>query len=111
MRKLHLYYIYILTDKNNSVLYTGVTNDLIRRCYEHSIGLNNGFTKKYGVHKLVYFEYFNFIEEAINREKQIKGLSREKKIQLIENINPQWKDLYNNGIIINPLNRNQRYNQ
>ena len=91
--KLHLYYVYILTTRNNTVLYTGVTNDLKRRVFEHKSGLNEGFTKKYHVHKLVYFEIFDYVELAIAREKQIKGYSREKKIKLIEAMNPEWKEL------------------
>ena len=91
--KLHLYYVYILTTRNNTVLYTGVTNDLKRRVFEHKSGLNEGFTKKYHVHKLIYFEIFDFVDLAIAREKQIKGYSREKKIKLIEAMNPEWKEL------------------
>jgi putative endonuclease len=102
MQDIRIYCVYMLTNFNNNVLYTGVTNDLVRRCFEHKNGLNDGFTKKYKVNKLVYFEYFEFIETAISREKQIKGLSKEKKNKLIENFNPEWQDLYNNGKIINP---------
>ena len=91
--KLHLYYVYILTTRNNTVLYTGVTNELRRRVFEHKSGLNEGFTKKYHVHKLVYFEVFDFVELAIVHEKQIKGYSREKKIKLIEALNPDWKEM------------------
>ena len=91
--KLHLYYVYILTTRSNTVLYTGVTNDLKRRVFEHKSGFNEGFTKKYYVHKLIYFEMFDFVEFAIAREKQIKGYSREKKIKLIETMNPEWKEL------------------
>jgi putative endonuclease len=98
MQKIHIYYVYMLTNKNNNVLYTGVTNNLVRRCLEHKNGLNAGFTKKYNVHKLVYFEVFDHIETAIAREKQIKGLSREKKNTLITNFNPQWADLYNKSL-------------
>ena len=90
---VHLYYVYILTTRNNTVLYTGVTNDLKRRVFEHKSGLNEGFTKKYHVHKLIYFEIFDYVELAIAREKQIKGYSREKKIKLIEAMNPEWKEL------------------
>jgi putative endonuclease len=97
--KIHLYYIYILTNKNNTVLYTGVTNDLVRRCQEHKNKLVNGFTKKYNVDKLVYYEIFDYIDFAIKREKQIKGYSREKKDALIEKVNPNRDDLYNNGVI------------
>ena len=86
--------IYILTNKNNTVLYTGVTSDLRKRLYEHKNKIySSSFTKKYNVSKLVYFEVFSLIEEAIGREKQIKGGSRKKKIELIESINPEWKDL------------------
>ena len=91
--KLHLYYVYILTTGNNIVLYTGVTNELRRRVFEHKSGYNEGFTKKYHVHKLIYFEIFDYVELAIVREKQIKGYSREKKIKLIETMNPEWKEL------------------
>ena len=88
------YYIYILTNKRNNVLYTGVTNDLQRRVSEHREKLVGGFTKKYNVNKLVYYEETESIEAALNREKQIKGGSRQKKIDLIEGMNPQWRDLY-----------------
>lgn len=87
------YYIYILTNKNNTVLYTGVTNDLQRRVYEHKNREVNGFTKKYNLTKLVYYEIFSDINDAIGREKQIKGGSRAKKIKLIESINREWEDL------------------
>jgi putative endonuclease len=75
------------------VLYTGVTNDLFRRSYEHKNEMNEGFSKKYGVKKLVYFETFSDVSMAIQREKQIKGWSRAKKIELIENKNHDWLDL------------------
>ena len=81
-------------NKHNNVLYTGVTNDLERRVYEHREKLVSGFTKKYNVYKLVYFEVTPSIEAAIQREKQIKGGSRKRKIDLIEGMNPQWRDLY-----------------
>ncbi|MGA1861994.1 GIY-YIG nuclease family protein [Deferribacter thermophilus] len=87
-------YVYILTNKTNTVLYTGVTSNLTKRIYEHRTGAVEGFTKKYNVKKLVYYEVFSDIEEAIKREKQIKGGSRAKKIALIESINPNWEDLY-----------------
>ncbi len=90
------YYFYIMTNKRNTVLYAGVTNDLIRRVYEHREKLVDGFTKKYNITKLVYYEDFNDIEYAILREKQIKGGSRRKKILLINGINREWKDLYEN---------------
>ncbi len=87
--------IYILTNNFNNVLYTGVTGKGIKqRTWEHKQGLIEGFTKKYKCHKLVYYELCDDIEQAIAREKQIKGGSRAKKIKLIENINPKWEDLY-----------------
>ncbi len=91
--KIQLYYVYILTTKMNTVLYTGITNDIKRRLFEHKTGANDGFTKKYHVHKLVYFEVFDSVDLAIAREKQIKGYSRDKKIKLIESKNSEWKDL------------------
>jgi putative endonuclease len=97
--KLYIYYIYILTNRNNTVLYTGVTNDLVRRIHEHKNKLIKGFTEKYNVNKLVYYEVFDFIELAIKREKQIKGYSRSKKDLLIDQKNPERKELYNNGSI------------
>jgi putative endonuclease len=88
------YYIYLLTNKHNNVLYTGVTNDLIRRIYEHKNKLQKGFTEKYNVDRLVYYEMYNDISDAITREKQIKGWTRKKKNELISQFNPKWKDLY-----------------
>jgi len=87
-------YIYIMTNKGNSVLYTGVTSDLKRRAYEHKEKLVEGFTKRYNITKLVYYEIFEDIGSAILREKQIKGGSRQKKIDLVESLNPEWRDLY-----------------
>jgi putative endonuclease len=89
------YYIYILTNENNTVIYTGVTNDLKRRVYEHKEKLADGFTKRYNISKLVYYEVCESIISAISREKQIKGLLRHKKHELIANQNPSWNDLYN----------------
>ncbi len=86
-------YIYILTNKNNTTLYTGVTSNLSKRIYEHKNHLVDGFTKKYNLEKLVYYEIHQTILEAIKREKQIKSGSRKKKISLINSINPEWKDL------------------
>lgn len=88
-----MYYVYMLTNYNNKVLYTGVTNNLCRRLYEHKSKLIKGFTEKYNVNKLVYFEESNNPEAAIKREKQIKGWKREKKNNLIEAMNPKWEDL------------------
>ena len=87
------FYVYIMANKGNTVVYTGVTNNLERRVYEHKNGVHKGFTKKYNVHKLVYFEEFSEPKVAINREKQIKGFSRAKKNALIEKRNPIWIDL------------------
>ena len=87
------YYIYIMTNKRNTVLYTGVTNDLKKRIYEHKEKLVEGFTKKYNVTKLAYYEVFDDIESAILREKQIKSGPRQKKIELINGMNKEWRDL------------------
>ena len=89
-----MYYVYILTNKYNKVLYVGITNDLIRRTYEHKSNLVEGFTSKYNVHKLVYYDLTSDVMSAITREKQVKGWTRNKKIKLIESMNPGWKDLY-----------------
>ncbi len=78
---------------NSKTLYTGISNNLIRRVYEHKNKLVEGFTKKYNIEKLVYFELFNNPNDAIRREKQIKGWLRKKKIDLIKSMNPEWKDL------------------
>ncbi len=88
------YYIYMMTNKSNSVLYTGVTNDLKRRVYEHKEKIVEGFTKRYNATKLVYYETCDEAESAIIREKQIKGWPRKKKDDLVGSINPEWRDLY-----------------
>ena len=88
------YYVYIMTNKINSTLYTGVTNDLKRRVFEHKNKLVEGFTKKYNIDKLVFYEIYNDINNAIAREKQIKSGSRAKKIKLIEEMNNWWNDLF-----------------
>ena len=87
-------YIYILFNKQNGTLYTGVTSDLLQRVWEHKNKIHEGFTSKYGVDKLGYYEEYNDIKDAITREKQIKAGSRKKKIELIEKMNPLWEDLY-----------------
>lgn len=87
------YYVYILTNKSNKVLYTGVTNNILRRTYEHKSELIEGFTKMYKTKKLVYVESFNKPNDAIAAEKKIKGWLRSKKIVLIESMNPNWEDL------------------
>ena len=87
------YYVYIMTNAYNNVMYIGVTNDLRRRVSEHKLGMNEGFTKKYQVHKLVYCEHFTDIRAAIAREKQLKGWTRAKKNALVEVTNPNWLEL------------------
>ena len=88
------YWVYLMMNKMRTVIYTGVTNNLIRRPFEHKNKINKGFTQKYNVNRLVYFEDYNDINQAIAREKQIKGWSRAKKIKLIESMNPYFKDLF-----------------
>ena len=87
-------YVYLMMNESNSVIYTGVTSDLKKRIYEHKNKLVEGFTKKYRVTKLVYYEVCGNIENAILREKQIKAGSRNKKIEMIKGMNPEFKDLY-----------------
>ena len=91
-------YVYILASKKNGTLYIGVTSNLIKRVYEHKNDLVEGFTKKYGVHQLVYFEHTTDMYSAITREKQMKKWRREWKIELIGQGNPEWKDLYSDLI-------------
>ena len=91
-----MYYVYIATNKTNSVLYTGVTNNLNRRMYEHRQKVIKGFTSKYNVNKLVYFQEFPNVTEAISAEKRIKGRLREKKLNLIRTVNPYFEDLMRN---------------
>ena len=88
-----MYYVYFLTNWDDSVLYIGVTNNLPRRLYEHRNGLVDGFTKKYNVHKLVHYECTNDVYSAISREKQLKKWTRAKKNALVVKENPQWRDL------------------
>jgi putative endonuclease len=88
------YCTYIMTNSHNTVLYTGVTNNLARRVYEHKNGSGGIFTRKYNIQKLVYYEVGENVNTVIAREKQIKGGSRKKKIELIESLNAEWKDLY-----------------
>jgi putative endonuclease len=93
--KSHLYYVYILTNQNNTVLYVGVTNDIIRRVWEHKNHVDKtSFTARYNIEKLVYYETFQFIQDAIDREKQLKAGSRDKKVDLVISINPDCEDLY-----------------
>ena len=88
------FYVYILTNKKDGILYTGVTRDLIRRVWEHRLGNIEGFTQKYRIKKLVYYEITSDIQSAILREKRIKRWSRDWKLRLIQSMNPQWEDLY-----------------
>jgi putative endonuclease len=88
------YYVYILASRRNGTLYTGVTSNLVQRIWQHKQGLVEGFSKKYSVKKLVYFEVHGSAESAISREKQIKKWRRAWKLKLIEESNPEWKDLY-----------------
>ena len=88
------YCVYIMTNAHNTVLYTGVTNDLKRHVHQHKTGQGSSFAKKYNLHKLVYFEVDEDINAAIYREKQIKAGSRQKKVDLINSLNPEWEDLY-----------------
>ena len=94
MRMSNQYFVYIMTNRSNTVLYTGITNNLKKRAFQHREKLSEGFTKRYNVTKLVYYEAFDDPENAILREKQIKGGSRTKKISLVENANKAWEDLY-----------------
>ena len=87
-------FVYIMTNRRNGILYTGVTNNLLRRCYEHRNGLIDGFTKRYGLKCLVYFEQHDDIRSAIQREKTIKHWSRSWKVRLIHGQNPDWQDLF-----------------
>ena len=91
---MNQYYVYILASKKNGTLYIGMTSDLVKRCYEHRQDMVEGFTRKYQVHTLVYYESHNDVNEAITREKQIKKWNRIWKIRLIEEKNQQWRDLY-----------------
>jgi putative endonuclease len=88
------FYVYILAGEKNGTLYVGITSNLIKRIYEHKNNIVKGFTEKYKVHKLVYYEECSDIYEAIQREKQVKRWYRKWKIELIENFNPEWEDLY-----------------
>lgn len=87
------FYVYILANKKSGTLYIGLTNDLERRMFEHKNGVVSGFTKRYGLKRLIYFEQFQYVNDAIKREKQLKNWNRQWKIDLIEKENPDWKDL------------------
>jgi putative endonuclease len=88
------YFVYIMTNKSNTSLYTGMTNDLYRRVYEHKQKLVDGYTSKHNINRLVYFEVGESVQSVIEREKQIKSWKRQKKIDLVNTMNPKWEDLY-----------------
>ncbi len=94
MHEERIYYVYILASQKNGTLYIGVTNDVINRVYEHKQKMNPGFTNKYNVNKLVYYEEYQYIDDAIDREKNLKKWKRGWKIKMIEEFNPSWKDLF-----------------
>ena len=89
-----IYFSYIITNQHHTTLYTGITNNLVRRAWEHRSGIGSQFSKRYNLYKLVYYESFGDVKSAIFREKQIKSGSRRKKIELIESLNPGWQDLF-----------------
>jgi len=91
---MNSYYVYILASRKNGTLYIGVTNDLVRRAYDHKSNVIQGFTEKYGVHNLVYYESYTDDRDALTREKRLKKWKRQWKINLIETKNPDWIDLY-----------------
>lgn len=93
MKTIHQYFVYILASKIRGTLYLGITNDLQKRVYEHKLGLKKGFTQKYGVSQLMYFETFQSVNDAIDREKNLKKWKRDWKIRLIEEVNKKWLDL------------------
>ena len=93
MKNFYQFYVYLLASKRNGTLYIGITNNLQRRVYEHKLGYGSSFTSKYSIHKLVYFETFQNINDAILREKRMKKWNRVWKIDLIEQENKEWKDL------------------
>jgi putative endonuclease len=105
MTRQHCYYVYLVTNKNDKVMYVGVTNNLERRVYEHKMKMLPGFTEKYNVNKLVYFEETPDVCAAIAREKEIKKWRREKKNNLVVAVNPEWKDLSDGWFEISPFGR------
>ncbi len=109
--KIHCYFTYIMSNKHDTVLYVGMTNNLIGRCIQHKSGKIEGFTKRYNVHKLVYFEEYAYAMEAIMREKQVKKYSRAKKDALINQVNPKREELFKNGVIKKPGSKNDRENE
>ncbi len=104
MKKEHKYWVYIMASRSKT-LYAGITDDMYRRALEHKSGTIEGFTKRYHINRLVYFEVFKYVNNAIRREKQIKGWDRAKRLALIESMNPTWVDLAEGwGEPIKPLN-------
>ena len=101
-KTIHQYYVYLLTNKKDGTLYIGMTNDLERRIFEHKQKLIDGFTKKYGLNQLIYFERFQYVNDAIKREKQLKNWNRQWKIDLIEIENPDWNDLAKDWFDVDP---------
>jgi putative endonuclease len=99
---MKIFYVYILASKRNGTLYIGVTSDLIKRVWEHKNKLVQGFTEKYSINKLVYYEQFQTGHDAIQREKRLKKYNRQWKLKLIEEVNPDWKDLYDDLITGSP---------
>jgi putative endonuclease len=108
MSRERSFWVYILASRLGGTLYIGVTNDLVRRVYEHRSKFVPGFTRKYGVDRLIYFEQFNTAEAAITREKQMKKWNRQWKIQLIEKSNPNWDDLFE-GIAVGYITDSLKY--
>ena len=94
MSRDHRYYVYILANRKNGTLYIGVTNNLLKRVHQHKTNAVKGFTERYAVHRLVYYEHYGDIRDAINREKRMKRWKRQWKINLIEKDNPEWRDLF-----------------
>ena len=105
----HRYFVYLLTNRNNKVMYVGVTNNLERRMYEHKKKMIQGFTEKYNVNKLVYFEETSDVLAAIEREKKIKKWRREKKNNLVVTVNPEWRDLSDGWFEISPSGRDDKF--
>lgn len=91
---MRAYFTYIVTNRKHGILYTGITNNIFNRTIQHKNKINKGFTSRYNLNKLVWFEQYQWVHDAIFREKQIKGWNRDKKIKLIESMNPEWKDLF-----------------
>lgn len=108
MPREHSYCVYILTNKNDRVIYIGVTNNLVRRVYEHKMKMVPGFTEKHNVNKLVYFEQTRDVRAAIAGEKEIKKWRREKKNNLVVSANPEWKDLSEGWFEISPFGRDDK---